>query len=169
MNNVIFDLSWGYPSSGRDFLDASCFVYSDFTHKGTVNYDSKSWPEADPAIEHSGDGMDDDKKRGYHNITVSLQKVPDYVTHLLFTLSVWRSQSIAHFPNPILRFYNAENQEKDLCNTSLSDTSDSEAVVMCYVVRKKNSWDIYESGQLSAGSAINYNPLHQTMKGIVNR
>ena len=26
-NHVIFDLSWNYPSTGRDFLDASCLIF----------------------------------------------------------------------------------------------------------------------------------------------
>lgn len=167
MDNVIFDLSWGYPSSGRDFLDATCFSYSNSTHRGTVNYDNKVWPSTATSIEHSGDGMDDTNARGYHTIAVSLKKVPDYVTHLLFALSVWSNPSIALFRSPILRFYDAANKGKDLCNTSLSDASDSEAVVMCFVARKKSKkgWEIFESGQLSSGNSMNYDPLHETVKG----
>lgn len=170
LNKVIFDLSWGYPASGADFLDASCFIFSDTNHLGTVNYNDRSWPVNAPLIQHSGDGMDDRAKRGYHTIDIFLKKLPVELTHLFFTLSVWRSQSISLFRMPILRFYDALNEGKDLCNTSIEQSSDSEAVIMCYVTRNKQKptgWEIYESGHLTAGNVMNLDPLIQTMKTII--
>lgn len=156
-NHVIFDLFWGYPSHGADFLDASCLIFAGKYHTATVDYARRSYNSN--AIWHSGDVMDDSKRIGHHTIEVQLKNIPSNVTHLYFTLSAWNSPSIAHYPNPSLKFFEASNKQKDLCKTTFTEARYSQAVIMCSVSRSEGQWSIFESGKLSAGNANNYSPL----------
>ena len=56
-NHVIFDLFWGYPSHGRDYLDASCLIFNAKTYSSVVDYRQRTF--LSNSIWHSGDVMDD--------------------------------------------------------------------------------------------------------------
>ncbi len=65
---MTFDLFWGYPQSGCDYLDGTCMLYT-----GTGNnpgqlcrrfdYQSTSFHDI-PNMSHSGDIMDHTERRG---------------------------------------------------------------------------------------------------------
>lgn len=163
-DHVVFDLYWGYPSSGCDFLDASCLVYKGTTCLNLADYCHRNLD----GITHSGDLMDRFKRIGHHTIHVYLKQIPSNVTHLFFTLSAWRSPNIAKYPNPSLKFYEASNRETDLCKTTFTHAGNSQAVVMCSVSKNSQGrWNIYESGKLSAGNANNYDPLKSTISNLI--
>lgn len=163
-DHVVFDLFWGYPSSGRDYLDASCLVY-----QGTKFLNLADFRQCGlTGISHSGDVMDDAKRIGHHTIHVYLKQLPNDVTHLFFTLSAWRSPNIAKYPNPSLKFFEASNTQTDLCKTTFTHAGNSQAVVMCSVSKNSlGTWEIYESGKLSAGNAMNYAPLQNTISNLI--
>lgn len=163
-DHVVFDLYWGYPSSGCDYLDASCLVY-----KGTEFFKLADWKNRHlSGITHSGDVMNDYNRTGHHTIHVYLKQLPSHVTHLFFTLSAWSSPNIARYPNPSLKFYEASNINKDLCKTTFTHARNSQAVVMCSLSKNSQGrWAIYESGKLSAGNAKNYAPLKSTIFNLI--
>lgn len=161
---VVFDLFWGYPASGPDFLDASCLVYQGTTFLNLADYRHRTLS----GITHSGDVMDNSKRIGHHTIHIYLKQLPSNVTHLFFTLSAWNSPNIAKYPNPSLKFYEASNAEKDLCKTAFTHAGNSQAVVMCSVSKSSHgTWEIYESGKLSAGNAMDYGPLLSTISSLI--
>lgn len=163
-DHVVFDLYWGYPYSGRDYLDASCLVYQGTQFLYLADYRKRNLN----GITHSGDVMNDYARTGHHTIHVYLKQLPNNVTHLFFTLSAWNSPNIAKYPNPSLKFYEASNTKKDLCKTTFTHAGNSQAVVMCSV--SKNSlgrWEIYESGKLSAGNARHYAQLKSTISNLI--
>lgn len=163
-DHVVFDLFWGYPSNGRDYLDASCLVYQGTKFLNLADFRLRGIN----GINHSGDVMDEVKRIGHHTIHVYLKRLPNNVTHLFFTLSAWRSPNIARYPNPSLKFFEASNTEKDLCNTTFTHAGNSQAVIMCSVSKNSHGrWEIYESGKLSAGNAKNYDPLKNTISGLI--
>ena len=165
-DHVVFDLHWGYPYSGRDYLDASCLVYQGLNFIGLVDYAQK---RAIQGIFHSGDLMDNRNRIGHHTIHVYLKQLPSYVTHLFFTLSAWESPNISRYPNPSLKFYEARNMKKDLCKTTFTHARNSEAVIMCSLSRNSQGiWEIYESGKLSAGNAERYTPLKRTISKLIS-
>ena len=167
-NNVVFDLYWGYPVTGVDYLDASCLVYSGQTFLEVIDYKRRRGQVCNNAMTHSGDIMDDISWTGHHIINVQLKNIPSNVTHLFFTLSAWHSPNISKYPNPSLKFYESSNPSKDLCNTTFSHARNSQAVVMCSVSRgKTGQWEIFESGKLSAGNARDYGPLKHTIKSLI--
>lgn len=168
LNDVVFDLFWGYPYSGRDYLDASCLLFNRNSFISVVDYRHRQ--DLQGSVRHSGDVMNDAARIGHHTINVRLKSVPANITHLFFTLSAWSSPNIARYPNPSLKFYDAANPNKDLCKTTFNHARNSQAVVMCSVSRNQSGcWEIYESGKLSAGNARNYNPLTETIRGLISQ
>lgn len=165
-DDVVFDLYWGYPYQKTDFLDASCLIFNGTTLQKVVDYNHRHAT----AIRHSGDVMDNVHRIGHHTINVSLKNIPSNVTHLFFTLSAWNSPNIAQYPNPSLKFYDATKPGKDLCKTTFHHARNSQAVVMCSVSRNSQGrWEIFESGQLSAGNAKNYSSLVSTIQQLISR
>ena len=164
-DDVVFDLHWGYPYHGADFLDASCLIFNGKMFSSVVDYRRS---RSTIAIRHSGDVMDNRHRIGHHTISVSLKKIPSNVTHLFFTLSAWNSPNIAQYPNPSLKFYDASKPGTDLCKTTFNHAKNSKAVVMCSVSRNASgNWEIFESGQLSAGNAMDYQPLISTIQKLI--
>ena len=164
-DHVVFDLHWGYPYSGRDYLDASCLVYQGTQFINVVDYRHRNAI----GIFHSGDVMDDYNRVGHHTIHVYLKQLPGHITHLFFTLSAWSSPNISRYPNPSLKFYEASNMKKDLCKTTFTHAGNSQAVIMCFLSKNSQGrWEIYESGKLSAGNAKGYNPLKSTISNLIS-
>ncbi|OWF52740.1 hypothetical protein KP79_PYT06322 [Mizuhopecten yessoensis] len=175
-DHVVFDLHWGYPVTGADFLDASCLVYQGTALKSVCDYrgyrKSGSQQSIKPfplsGLKHSGDIMNKIKRIGHHTINVHLKNIPTEVTKMFFTLSAWNSPNIARYPNPSLKFYQANNPTVDLCKTTFQHARTSQAVIMCSLSRNTDgTWQIYESGKLSSGNAKNYGPLSSTIVGLI--
>lgn len=165
-DHVVFDLFWGYPFSRKDFLDASCLLFHGQSFLSVVDFSRRQ----NTSILHSGDVMDDQNRIGHHTINVHLKNIPSNVTHLFFTLSAWASPNISKYPNPSLKFYEADKPNKDLCKTSFTHAGHSQAVIMCSVSRGVGGkWNIYESGKLSAGNAMNYDPLTDTIQSLIRQ
>lgn len=163
-DHVVFDLYWGYPSSQRDYLDASCMVYQGTQFLYLADFQERNMN----GITHSGDVMNDYSRTGHHTIHVYLKQLPSNVTHLFFTLSAWNSPNIARYPNPSLKFYEASDTKKDLCKTTFTHARNSQAVVMCSVSKNSQGrWEIYESGKLSAGNAKHYTQLKSTISNLI--
>ncbi|XP_052272621.1 uncharacterized protein LOC127873076 isoform X2 [Dreissena polymorpha] len=163
INDVVFDLYWGYPSTGMDYLDASCLLFNGKQCDMLCDYARR---QPCPAIRHSGDVMK--PTQGHHTMNVSLKDLPSSITHLFFTLSAWRSANISRYPNPSLKFYEAANPNKDLCKTTFGHAGAYQAVVMCSLSRGKHGrWEIFESGKCSAGNARNYEPLKETIQSLI--
>ena len=164
-DHVVFDLHWGYPYSGRDYLDASCLVYQGTQFFNVVDYRHRNVI----GISHSGDVMDDQNRVGHHTIHVYLKQLPGHITHLFFTLSAWISPNISRYPNPSLKFYEASNLKKDLCKTTFTHAGNSQAVIMCFLSKNSQGrWEIYESGKLSAGNERDYAPLKSTISNLIS-
>lgn len=165
-NHVIFDLFWGYPTHGQDFLDASCLVFDGKAYRAVVDYSHRVF--SNNSIWHSGDVMDNVNRKGHHTIEVRLKELPSSVTHLFFTLSAWNSPTIAYYPSPSLKFFEASNKNKDLCSTTFTHARHSQAVIMCYAARGGQQWKIFNCGTLSAGNAKNYKPLIVKIQSLIN-
>lgn len=165
LDHAIFDLFWGYPSSGPDFLDASVLVYSGNYFQGLVDYRRLQFS----GISHSGDQMDSVNLRGHHKIDVQLKSLPANVDKLFFTLSAWNSPNISKYKNPSLRFFDAKEPNKQLCSDQMKHAAYSRAVIMCSLSKIDGVWKVFSLRTLSAGNAKNYFPLQQTIGGIITQ
>ncbi|XP_022093806.1 uncharacterized protein LOC110980997 [Acanthaster planci] len=163
LNKVVFDLHWGYPSTGRDFLDATAIIFS-----GTELIDYLDYRKlSHESLRHSGDRMDDRARTGHHFMNVDLQQVPSSFTHIFFTLSSWQSPTIAKFPNPSLRFYEESDPDTMLCEDTITRVNHSQAIVMCWLSRNKGKWCVYSAGRASNGNSEDYEPLYETITDII--
>ena len=166
LDHVIFDLFWGYPTSGCDFLDASVLIYSGNWFYGRVDFRNRGHFSG---VTHSGDVMDDAKRLGHHTINVKLKSLPAAVDKLFFTLSAWNSPNISKYRNPSLRFFDAKEPNKQLCSDQMQHAAHSQAIIMCSLCKINNGWKVFSLRTLSAGNAKNYTPLQQTISGIISQ
>ena len=163
-DHVIFDLFWGYPSSGRDYLDASVLIYSGTFFQGLVDYRHRVFS----GVSHSGDVMDDAKSLGHHTINVKLKSLPSSTDKLFFTLSAWRSPNISKYKTPSLRFFEAKEPNKQLCSDQMQHAENSQAIIMCSLSKIDGAWNVFRSLTPSAGNAKDYTALQQKISGIIS-
>lgn len=169
LDQTIFDLFWGYPSSGCDFLDASVLIYSGYQLQKIVDFRQRMQLASSfsGAVSHSGDVMDDSKRLGHHTINVKLKSLPASTDKLFFTLSAWNSPNISKYKNPSLRFFDAKEPNKQLCSDQMQNAAYSQAIIMCSLSKIDGSWKVFSLRTPSAGNAKNYSPLQQTIGGII--
>jgi len=165
-DHVTFDLFWGYPTKGRDYLDASVLIYSGNQFQKIADYRGQQCFSG--AVYHSGDVMDDGKNLGHHTINVKLKSLPPYIDKLFFTLSAWSSPNISKYKNPSLRFFEAKEPTKQLCSDHMQKAAYSQAIIMCGLSKIDGAWNVFRLSTLSAGNAENYTPLKQTISRIIS-
>lgn len=160
MDQVVFDLSWGFPETGEDYLDATVFIYSGEKFVDFVNY-RRQHSSLVPAVVHSGDEMNKVKKTGHHKINVSIKSLPLDIDTLVFTLSSWNSPNMDQFPSTSLRFFDNKSPDTQLCSDEmeLATSSHSQAIIMCSLAKRKGVWQVHSLKTLSNGNAKDYGPL----------
>lgn len=165
LDHTIFDLFWGYPSRGRDYLDASVLIYSGTYFQGVVDFSQSIFS----SVSHSGDVMDDSKSLGHHTINVKLKSLPTSIDKLFFTLSAWSSPNISRFRHPSLRFFDAKEPTKQLCSDQMQNAAYSQAIIMCSLSKINGSWKVFSLRTPSAGNVADYSPLQQKIAGIISQ
>ncbi len=168
LDRVIFDLFWGYPSRGRDYLDASVFLYSGSKFMEVVDYCHRA-SKSCSAIKHSGDVMDDAKRLGHHTINVSIKSIPAHINKLVFTLSAYISPNISKYPNPSLKFFDAKFPDKQLCSDEMSHAAYSQAIIMCCLTNRGSGWQVTSLKDPSPGNATNYDPLRKRIVSLIGK
>ena len=166
-DHVIFDLFWGYPASGIDYLDASVLLYSSSNFIEVVDFSCGS--KSCSAVQHSGDVMDSKKRLGHHTINVSIKSIPSHIDKLVFTLSAWNSPNISKYPNPSLRFFDAKFPNKQLCSDAMNHAAYSQAIIMCCLSKKGGQWNVFSLKAPSAGNAKDYNPLKSKIVNLIQQ
>ncbi|CAG8655214.1 1090_t:CDS:2 [Acaulospora morrowiae] len=164
LTNLAFDLYWGFPDSGQDFLDGTCLIYAGDRLWKKYDYLSTFYPPI-PYIKHSGDVIDE--YQGHHKITARLNELPDNVGQLYLILSSWRSPTIGHFRNPSFKLYDEGDPEKQLLDYTINRAANSQAVIMCLINRTKGGmWSVIEVGEMSIGNAKNYDPIEKNIRRL---
>ncbi|CAB4033393.1 Ubiquitin-60S ribosomal L40, partial [Paramuricea clavata] len=176
-DDVIFDLFWGYPQSGKDFLDASVLLYSgsefvevvDFRCTLSQSGAAISHTQLRPAVVHSGDVMDEDNQLGHHTIKVSIKSIPDNISTLVFALSAWNAPNISKYPNPSLKFFDARCPNRQLCDDRMEDVAYSQAIIMCFLTKRGGKWRVVSVKRPSAGNAKDYELLQKTIVDLISK
>jgi len=162
IKNVIFDLYWGYPSRGGDYLDATCLLYEKDKAVSLLDYKHL----LAQGVIHSGDLMDHTTKIGHHKIEADLNAISDKITHIYFTLSAWNCPTIGHFPNPSVKLFDKTKPDDELCQYAIQQAGESQAVIMCSLVRGNKGWSVERIGKFSSGNAKNYKGILQTINRL---
>ncbi|KAF0525875.1 tellurium resistance protein terz-like [Gigaspora margarita] len=160
IDNLVFDLHWGFPITGCDFLDGTCLIYAGKSLWRKYDYRSTSYPDIN-YIRHSGDIMDSTNQRGHHRFTINLNQLPKEVSTLYFVLSTYDYPNIGNFVNPSFQLYFENSPQEHLNNYSIQTTANAQAVIMSYVARSFERWEVIEAGILSDGNVNNYGPIER--------
>jgi len=159
LNNITFDLIWGFPKQGRDYLDATCMMYEGMNYKTIVDFTTKE----QLGVTHSGDVMDTTAKTGKHIIKISLKEVAKNISHLYFILSAWNTPSIIDFKLPSVKFFDNNAPDVPLNEYSIPSAGESQAVIMCCLLRCDEGWRVMALGRKSPGNAREYTEIHKTI------
>ncbi|CAG8447106.1 15141_t:CDS:2 [Dentiscutata erythropus] len=165
--NLSFNLHWGFPVTGQDFLDGTCLIYAGRELWKTYDYAHQFYPSI-PYIRHSGDIIDNANRRGNHIITIKLDQLPPEITKLYFILSAWECPNIGHFRDPSFLLFDEDSPEKEqLCDYAIQTAATSQAVIMCYVSRSiDDTWEVIPVGRLSNGNAQDYTPVEISIREL---
>ncbi|XP_072016892.1 uncharacterized protein [Amphiura filiformis] len=165
LDKVVFDLYWGFPSSGKDYLDACAWAFEGQRWDDKVRFVDKT--AFDGALRHSGDRVDLFEREGHQIIDVELSRIPSNITHIFFTLSSYSSRTISHFRNPSMKFYDASNPLVMLCEDKTNEAGHRQAIVMCSL-QKIDKWYVFGQGALCDGNAqIGIKPMLETIQELI--
>ncbi|CAG8542208.1 4804_t:CDS:2, partial [Acaulospora colombiana] len=187
LTNLAFDLNWGFPKTGQDFLDGTCLIYAGDRLWKKYDYSSSFYPSI-PYIKHSGDIIDNEQEKGHHKITAKLDELPENVGQLYLILSSWRSPTIGHFRDPSFKLYDENDPDRQLLDYTIQRAANSQAVIMCLINRSNGGesldpiiatfecfsyfaisgmWNVIEVGELSTGNAKNYDPIEKVIRRLL--
>lgn len=172
-DDVYFDLSWDFPTIGSDpvkeYLDASVLLYSGNSCKEVLDWRNRTSKKY-AGVMHSGDDDNKTNYTGHQFIKVRIKSLPKPIDKLFFTLSAFdskRPKRISMYPNPRLHFFDARDPNNPLCDDSLTEVPDSEAVIMCSMCKKKGNWQVLSLKRLCDGNSNNYDPIKETIQKLI--
>uniref|UniRef100_A0A6B2L9A8 Ubiquitin-like domain-containing protein n=1 Tax=Arcella intermedia TaxID=1963864 RepID=A0A6B2L9A8_9EUKA len=158
INNIIFDLLWGYPKNlSADYLDATCFLYGKDGFLSLLDYSNTKTT----GVSHSGDVMDHSNRIGHHTIEVDLNLISPDVTKIFFTLSAFHSKTIGAFIQPTVKVYDKTAPTVELSSFSIKQAAKYPCVIMFGLERQSTGWISTTLGIFSAGNAKNYQPVKE--------
>eukprot|EP00026_Physarum_polycephalum_P008607 Phypoly_transcript_08695.p1 GENE.Phypoly_transcript_08695~~Phypoly_transcript_08695.p1 ORF type:complete len:247 (+),score=14.26 Phypoly_transcript_08695:725-1465(+) len=163
LDHVVFNLIWGYPQKGRDFLDGSCLVYENSEYLFPINFGHRKDLVTGNALFHSGDMMG--THTGRQTIQLSLRSLPKNVSHLFFTLSAFSSKNLSYFRNPSITLCRRDAPDKPLLEYVLKHAGTSEALIMCCLTRslQDGEWSVVALGKPSKGDVASYSQMNATI------
>jgi len=185
MKAIRLEEVWRYSGPGTIFLDASALTYSfDGTPLAYVDYANRrsatglvhggvhsTYGEgaARVALLHSGDRIADEKREGVHTIDIDLRALSDRVGAIYLTLSAWGTAKLTDIIRPEVRCSDpADKSAEPLARYELDGrpTGAHTAVVMAKIWRPApgRSWKVTAMGELGAGRAGTYGPIHKIIQ-----
>lgn len=176
---MVFDLGWDFPSSTRDYLDATCFVCNGGQILHWVDYHRVFSPffktedgDTTYSVMHSGDVVRPSGTGCDHRIIVNTNVLPPEVDRLYFTLSAYDAKNIGAFKRTTMAIF--QETEDHECKQVMEPyqfprAQGQQAVIMCLLQRKQDDHEVWEAlsvEQFSAGNAKNYNALMATIRAM---
>ncbi|KAJ4456428.1 putative Serine/threonine-protein phosphatase 6 catalytic subunit [Paratrimastix pyriformis] len=168
LNHVTFDLHWGYPPSGQDYLDASCLIFDAAGGNRDFKWaDYSKRDECAGAVHHSGDKMT--SSSGCHTIEIDLRQLPPEAHFLFFTLSAYNCRDISQFHQPAVNLFETRNPGQPLTEYCIRHAGRSEAVVMCGLCRAGDGWVVQAIGTQCAGTVRDYSDMIRVCQETLRR
>ena len=149
LKKVVVGLGWDVNQfdTGGDFdLDAAAFLLTDsgkvsrqedFIYFGNLTHPSGS-------VQHMGDNLTGAGEGDDEQIRVDLSKVPEHITKIAFTLTIYepeqRRQNFGQINNAFIRIYNEDTGEEMLRYDLGEDFSIETAAVFGEVYKNGSEW-----------------------------
>ncbi|MDR2353782.1 MAG: TerD family protein [Deltaproteobacteria bacterium] len=133
-------------------LDASCALFDD--QKRPVDF---VWfgqlKSKDGSIVHTGDNLTGAGEGDDEQIIVELQKVPNNVKYLVFTVNSFQGQTFNEIENAYCRIVNSANGQ-EIARYQLSGGGTHTAMIMAKLYRHEGEWKMHALGEASRGRVV---------------
>ncbi|WP_283134867.1 TerD family protein [Rhizohabitans arisaemae] len=130
-------------------LDASCMLFNAAGELVDSIWFRNLTSEAG-AVVHSGDNVSGSGEGDDESITVDLAKVPDGVSHLVFTVNSFSGHRLSKVDNAFCRLVDADSGD-ELARYDLSISTEQAAQIMAKVSRGEEGWTMTAIGAECAG------------------
>lgn len=133
-------------------LDASCVMFDDQNKVVDIIYFGQL-KSRDGSILHTGDNRSGEGEGDDEQIKVDLDKVPEKVKSLVFTVNSFSGQTFAEIDNAYCRVVNSSNNS-EVARYTLSSQGSHTALIMTKVYRHNGEWKMHAIGENGTGRAI---------------
>ncbi|MFI8479224.1 TerD family protein [Pseudomonas sp. NPDC078700] len=139
-------------SGGEIDLDASCILLdSELKPIDLVWF--RQLKSNDGSIQHSGDNRTGEGDGDDETINVDLQRLPESVKHLVFTVNSFTGQTFEKVENAYCRIVNASNKT-ELARFNLSERGGHTGIVMASLSRGSSGWEFKAVGVNTNGRTV---------------
>ncbi|WP_417662715.1 TerD family protein [Pseudomonas sp.] len=139
-------------SGGEIDLDASCILL-DSELKAIDLVWFRQLKSNDGSIQHSGDNRTGEGDGDDETINVDLQRLPEAVKHLVFTVNSFTGQTFEKVENAYCRIVNASNKT-ELARFNLSERGGHTGIVMASLSRESSGWEFKAIGVTTNGRTV---------------
>jgi tellurium resistance protein TerZ len=151
LTKVVMGLGWDPVKSKKASidLDASCVLFDE--SKGNIDTVSfKQLKSKDGSIIHTGDNLTGEGEGDDEQIIVNLDKVPEKVKYLVFTVNSFGGQTFNDVDNAYCRLVN-DKSGQEIARYTLSGGGAHTALIMAKLYRHQGEWKMHALGDPSKG------------------
>ena len=160
LNRVTMGLGWDVAKSKGFFgfgggksesvdLDASCVLFDEANRPVDVVW-FRQLKSRDGSISHSGDNRTGAGDGDDEQIVVELNRVPESVRSLVFTVNSFTGQNFSTVENAYCRLLNASNNQ-EVARFNLSVQGSHTAQIMAKLYRHNGEWKMHAIGENGVG------------------
>ncbi|MBQ5941150.1 TerD family protein [Massilia sp. AB1] len=160
LNRVTMGLGWDVAKSKGFFgfgggksesvdLDASCVLFDESNRPVDVVW-FRQLKSRDGSISHSGDNRTGAGDGDDEQIVVELNRVPESVRSLVFTVNSFTGQNFSTVENAYCRLVNAANSQ-EVARFNLSVQGSHTAQIMAKLYRHNGEWKMHAIGENGVG------------------
>ena len=160
LNRVTMGLGWDVAKSKGFFgfgggksesvdLDASCVLFDEANRPVDVVW-FRQLKSRDGSISHSGDNRTGAGEGDDEQIVVELNRVPESVRSLVFTVNSFTGQTFSTVENAYCRLLNASNNQ-EVARFNLSVQGSHTAQIMAKLYRHNGEWKMHAIGENGVG------------------
>ena len=160
LNRVTMGLGWDVAKSKGFFgfgggksesvdLDASCVLFDEANRPVDVVW-FRQLKSRDGSISHSGDNRTGAGDGDDEQIVVELNRVPESVRSLVFTVNSFTGQNFSTVENAYCRLLNASNNQ-EVARFNLSVQGSHTAQIMAKLYRHGGEWKMHAIGENGSG------------------
>lgn len=144
---------WGRLSTPTSIdLDASC-VFFNASLQPTDEVWFRHLTSRCGSVQHRGDNLTGDGDGDDEQILVDLNRIPQDVHHLVFTVNSFRGQTFNEVDNAKCRLVDAR-QQTEIARYTLSGGGEHTAMVMARLYRGDDGWKMHALGEKVGGRTV---------------
>ncbi|WP_036172973.1 TerD family protein [Massilia sp. 9096] len=133
-------------------LDASCVLFDDSNRPVDVVW-FRQLKSRDGSITHTGDNRTGAGDGDDEQIVVELNRVPEHVKSLVFTVNSFTGQNFAQVANAFCRLVDTASK-REVARYDLSVQSSHTAQIMAKLYRHNGEWKMHAIGENGSGRTI---------------